>query len=165
VATLSAWKFDDAEGAGRAEELLITLQKQQLIYLHDAATVAWETGRTKPTTRQAIGTGRLGALTGSFWGMLFGFIFFAPLLGAAIGAALGAVGGALVDVGIDDDFIEAVRLKVVPGTSALFVLTSDAIQDKVVEAFQSAGLHPEIISTNLSQDEESRLQMAFAEDS
>ena len=50
-----------------------------------------------------------------------------PLLGLAVGAAAGALGGSLADVGIDDDFIAAVKAKVTPGTSALFVLTSDAV--------------------------------------
>jgi uncharacterized membrane protein len=165
MATLSAWKFDDADAADRAELLLRRLQEQELIHVQDAATVSWEAGKKKPKTRQAVSTAGLGALTGSFWGMLFGLIFFVPLLGAAIGAAAGALGGALTDVGIDDDFIKAVREKVVPGTSALFALTSDAVQDKVIEAFREAGLQPQLITTNLSHDEESRLQMAFAENS
>ena len=85
----------------------------------------------------------IGALSGSFWGLLFGLLFFVPLLGMAVGAAAGALGGSLTDVGIDDDFIASVRDKVTPGTSALFVLSSDAVLDKVKDAF--AGQHPELI--------------------
>ena len=66
------------------------------------------------------------------------------------------------DVGIDDDFIKTVQANVTPGTSALFVMSSDAVLDKVREAF--AGLHPELIQTNLSADEEARLRGAFADD-
>ena len=67
----------------------------------------------------------------AFWGLLFGLIFFVPLLGAAIGAATGALAGSLTDVGIDDEFINKVRDQITPGTSALFVMTSDAVVDKV----------------------------------
>jgi uncharacterized membrane protein len=80
----------------------------------------------------------------------------------AVGAAMGALSGSLVDVGIDDDFIKDVRENVTPGTSALFVLTSDAVVDKVRERF--AGQNAELIHTNLSSDEEQKLREAFAEE-
>ncbi len=69
--------------------------------------------------------------------------------------------GSLTDVGIDDDFIKGVRDKVTPGTSALFVLTSDATVDRVHEAF--AGQSGELVSTNLSHEEERQLREVFAE--
>ena len=100
---------------------------------------------------------------GMFWGMLFGLIFFVPLLGAALGAATGAITGSLADVGIDDGFINKVRDHVTPGTSALFVLSSDAVADKVKDAF--TGNHPaELIFTNLSNEQEAALREAFSVD-
>jgi uncharacterized membrane protein len=163
VATLSAWKFETPEGADRAEQALLSLQKQELIQVHDAATVSWEPSRKKPKTRQSNNLTAAGALGGTFWGMLFGLLFFVPLLGAAVGAAAGALGGSLADVGIDDDFIDAVRTKVTPGTSALFVLSSGAVQDRVVAALKEQGIHGELIHTNLSADEEQKLREAFDE--
>jgi uncharacterized membrane protein len=68
--------------------------------------------------------------------LLFGHIFFAPLLGAATGAAAGALGGALTDVGIDDKFIKQVRDEITPGSSALFLLSSGAVMDRVQAAFE-----------------------------
>ncbi|MGH9192897.1 MAG: DUF1269 domain-containing protein [Acidimicrobiales bacterium] len=161
MATLTAWKFDKPEGADAAEQTLLSLQKQELIQIHDAATVSWPDGKRKPKTRQLTSMTGMGALSGSFWGLLFGLLFFVPLLGMAVGAAAGALGGSLTDVGIDDDFIASVRDKVTPGTSALFVLSSDAVLDKVKEAF--AGQHSELIHTNLSDDEEAHLREVFAE--
>jgi uncharacterized membrane protein len=161
MATLSVWKFDSATGADDAVTTLQSLAKQQLINVHDAATVSWAAGAKKPKTRQLNNLAAAGALGGMFWGMLFGLIFFIPLLGAAIGAASGAIGGALSDVGIDDDFIKKIRDEVTPGTSALFVMTSDAVMDKVLEAF--AGQKPELITTNLSQDQEGALRTVFAD--
>jgi uncharacterized membrane protein len=68
---------------------------------------------------------------------------------------MGAMSGALSDVGIDDDFIKSVRNEVEPGTSALFVMTSDAVHDKVKEAF--SGISATLLHTNLSHDQEKAL--------
>ena len=89
-------------------------------------------------------------------------IFFLPLLGAAVGAATGALAGSLSEAGIDDSFINKIRDQVTPGTSALFVLTSDAVVDRIHEAF--AGHAPaELLFTNLSSDQEAALRDVFAE--
>lgn len=92
--------------------------------------------------------------------MLFGLLFFVPLLGVAVGAGLGALSGSLADVGIDDGFIDDVRRKVVPGTSALFILSHGEVVDRIAEKF--SGTNAELIQTNLSADEEARLREAFA---
>lgn len=161
MATLTVWKFEDPEGANKAVDVLEGLQKQAVITVHDAATVTWEPGKKKPRTRQLASLTGAGALGGAFWGLLFGLIFFVPLLGLAVGAAAGAISGSMADVGIDDDFIASVRDKVTPGTSALFVMTSDAVIDKVHEAFST--VDAELIYTNLSADEEARLREVFAD--
>src|SRR3712207_1927964 len=119
MATLSVWRFDTPEGADLALDTLAGLQKQELITVHDAATVSWSPDKKRPKTHQANSVVGAGALGGSFWGLLFGLIFFVPLLGMAVGAAAGALSGSMTDVGIDDEFIEQVRGQVTPGTSAL----------------------------------------------
>jgi uncharacterized membrane protein len=162
MATLSVWKFDDAEGAQRALSIAEDLQKEQALNVIDGAVVTWPVGAKKPKTIQMHNLAGAGALGGAFWGMLFGILFFIPIIGLAVGAAAGALGGSMADVGIDDDFIESVREKVTPGTSALFALTSDAVLDKVKPAM--AGLHGELIHTNLSDQQEKALREAFAED-
>lgn len=161
MATLSVWKFDSPSGADDAVTTLQELAKQQLITVHDAATVSWADDAKKPKTRQLNNLAGAGALGGTFWGLLFGLIFFVPLLGAAIGAATGAIGGALSDVGIDDDFIDKTRDRVTPGTSALFVMTSGAVMDKVHEAFTDS--KPELLTTNLSGEQEQALRSVFAD--
>lgn len=88
-------------------------------------------------------------------------LFFVPLLGMAVGAAVGALSGSMADVGIDDDFIRSVRKQVTPGSSALFLLSSDAVLDRVGDAFGSA--EAELLSTNLSKEEEARLREVFSE--
>lgn len=162
MATLSVWKFSTADGAEQAERILKDLQSKELIRIHDAAVVFWEEGNKKPKTRQLHNLAGAGALSGSFWGLLFGILFFAPLLGLAVGAAAGALSGSLTDVGIDDSFIKRIREKVTPGTSALFLLTSGAVTDRVSEAF--AGTQMELLETNLSREEEESLRNAFSVD-
>ena len=161
MATLSVLKFDDPNGADRVLMALQGLQERQMITLEDAAVVSWPLGSKKPKTRQLHGTAGAGATWGAFWGFLFGLIFFMPFLGAAIGAGTGALSGSLADVGIDDDFIQQVRDKVTPGTSALFALTSGATAvDKVVDELKAYDF--EIISTNLPEEQEQKLREAFA---
>jgi len=156
------WKFNTPEGAKQAETILVGLSKQELIKVSDAAVVEWEVGKKKPKTHQANSLAAAGALGGAFWGWLFGLLFFVPLLGMAVGAAAGALGGSFSDVGIDDDFIDNVKQQVTPGTSALFVMTSDAVLDKVREAFK--GMDMTLVQTNLSTEQENALRDAFSEE-
>ncbi|MGQ1839850.1 DUF1269 domain-containing protein [Kocuria turfanensis] len=162
MATLTVWKFDTPDGAEVATQTLQRLTRQELIRVHDAAIVTWPEDRKKPRTRQLNNLVGAGALGGSFWGMLFGLIFLVPLLGMAVGAAAGALSGMLRDTGIDDGFINKVREEVTPGTSALFVLTSGAVVDRVREAFAGQDMH--LLHTNLSRDEEQKLFQVFAEE-
>ncbi len=160
MATLTVWKFETADGAQGALDKVVELSKQQLIQIQDAAIVSWPAGKKSPKTRN-LGdmTGR-GALTGAFWGMLFGLIFFIPFFGLAVGAAMGALAGKFSDYGIDDNFIKQVREKVTEGTSALFLLTSGAVQDKVKQAF--AGTSMQLVQSNLNSEQEARLREEFA---
>lgn len=162
MATLSVWKFDTPDGAAQAEAAALDLQSRDLIHVQDAAVVSWEPGKKKPKTKQLNSLTGAGAMGGTFWGMLFGLLFFVPLLGAAVGAAAGALSGAFADAGIDDSFIKRVKANIVPGTSALFIMTTDAVIDKVAEAFR--GINAELIETNLSEQQEASLRAAFAEE-
>jgi uncharacterized membrane protein len=160
MATISVLKFSTADGAEQALGTVQSLSKQHLINLHDAAIVTWPEGKKKPKTRQLANLAGIGALDGAFWGMLFGLIFFVPFFGMAIGAAMGALSGKFSDYGIDDDFIKSVQNQVTEGTSALFLMTSEAVIDKVADAMK--GQDFEIVATNLSQEEEDALRGAFA---
>ncbi len=162
MATLSVLKFDTPQGAEQMLHTLEDLQKQQLITVQDAAIVTWEVGKKKPKTKQLQNMAGAGALGGAFWGMLFGLLFFVPFLGLAIGAGIGALMGHFADYGIDDKFINSVKEKVTPGTSALFLLTSGAVMDKVAEAVK--GQKFELLQTNLTKEQEDKLRAEFAED-
>ena len=162
MATMTVWKFPTAEGAAVAEQTLRDLQRKELIQIHDAAIVSYPAGARKPKTRQLSNLAGAGALGGAFWGMLFGLIFLVPLLGMAIGAGMGALTGSMTDVGIDDAFIRRMRDEIQPGTSALFVLSSGAVIDKVRDAFQ--GQQMVLVETNLSHEQEDKLREVFSEE-
>lgn len=156
---MTVWKFDHADGATKARDTLAELQKEGLIKIVDAAIVEWEPSRKKPKTQQLHNLAGAGALSGTFWGLLFGLIFFMPLLGMVVGAATGALSGSLGDVGIDDDCIKRTRDAITPGTSALFLLSQQAVMDKVAERVPRDG---ELIHTNLNSEEEQALREVFA---
>jgi uncharacterized membrane protein len=160
MASLTVWKFQSPEGAEATEATLLELQKQQLIQIADAAVVCWPEGERKPRIRQLTSLVGFGALSGAFWGMLFGLIFLMPLLGAAVGAAAGALGGQLTRIGIDEDFIDKVKSQVTPGTSALFLLAEGAVAERIRQSFP--GTQAQLIESNLTEEEETRLREVFA---
>ena len=161
MATLVVVKFPTVEGAGTMLSTLENLQKQQLIQIDDGAIVTWPIGAKKPKTKQLRNLTGAFALGGAFWGMLFGLLFFIPIFGLAVGAAIGALMGHFAHYGIDEGFIDQVRSKITEGTSALFLLSSGAVVDKVAAAVK--GQQFEIIQTNLSKEQEDQLRADFGE--
>ena len=161
MATITGFTFDTPDGAGKMVDLVQDLSKQQLITLQDAAIVTWSEGKKKPKTKHLADMTGAGAVSGAFWGMLFGLIFFIPFFGMAIGAAMGALTGHFSNYGIDKDFIEQAQAKVTEGTSALFLMTSDAVSDKVTDAVKNSGLTFDMFYTNLSKEQEAQLREDF----
>jgi uncharacterized membrane protein len=162
MTTITGYSFDTADGAEKMVSLVQDLNKQQLITLEDAAIVTWPEGKKKPKTTHLANMAGAGALGGAFWGMLFGLIFFIPFFGMAVGAAMGALAGHYSNYGIDKDFIEQAQAKVTEGTSALFLLTSQAVIDKVTDAVKKSGLKFDLFYTNLSTEQEEQLKADFA---
>jgi len=162
MAHLSVWKFNQPDGASQALRTLKELQDEGLIVISDAAIVEWPEGKKKPATRQLHDLVGPAALHGAFWVLFFGIIFFFPFLSIGIGAGGGALVGSLRDVGIDDDFIDKVKASVVPGTSAIFVLSSSGVVDRIRQRF--IGTHAELIYSDLGPAEEARLREIFEQD-
>ena len=158
MATLTAFRFDTVDGADNALGVISMLQEQELIAILDAALVSWPKGKTRPRTRQVVWPTRTQLLDGTFWGMLFGLIFFVPVLDTRR-AETDRLTSALSDVGIDDTFIYQVRSRLTEGTSALFVLSQDAVMDRINDA--SKGKKPDLIAINLPRDEEMKLRNLF----
>ena len=161
MSTITVYKFDTPDGAGQMLNLIEDLGKQQLVSLEDAAIVTWAEGSKKPKTKHLDNLTGAGALGGAFWGMLFGLLFFMPFMGLAVGAAIGGLVGHFSNYGIDKDFIKKVSDQVTEGTSALFLMTSSAVIDKVSDAVKKSGLKFTIISTNLTDKQEAQLREDF----
>ncbi|HEX5480713.1 MAG TPA: DUF1269 domain-containing protein [Dehalococcoidia bacterium] len=159
MSELVALAFDTPDAAEQMRDRLVSLQRQHLISLADAAVVKRAMdGKVK--VKQATNLAGAGALGGGFWGMLIGLLFFAPWLGLAVGAVTGALAGKFSDIGVDDKFIKDVGSTIKPGNSALFLLVDQVTPDRVMEElkdFQGA----KVIKTSLSKEQEQRLKDAF----
>ena len=153
--------FDSEDGAIQMRDKLVSLQKQHLITLEDAAVVVRrQDGKVK--VKQATSLVGAGALGGAFWGMLIGIIFWMPWLGLAMGALGGALGGKFSDIGVDDNFIKEVGNTIEPGHSALFLLVVEATGDKVLDELK--GTKATVLKTSLSNEAEAKLREHFAAD-
>ncbi|QNG20977.1 DUF1269 domain-containing protein [Rhodococcus triatomae] len=157
--TLTVWQFVSPTGADTAASTLEDLERQRLIDVHDAAVVSWPEGSDAPTTRRVQTLSEVGLLGGSFWAQFVTTLFLFPVRNA-LGVGLGAHANPLQHLGIDDQFIADTREKITPGSSALFVLSSDAVLDRVREEF--AGQNGELMSTNLTRSQERRLRELFS---
>jgi uncharacterized membrane protein len=159
--SLTVWRF---EGTCSAEEALPRLGELAAlgeIVVDDAALVSWPRARRKPSMRELGSLIGPGALWGGTWGMLLGLIFLVPIAGPTFGAAAGAVAGSLSDFGIADDFIKRVRDTVTPGTSALFVFSSNAVAERLVDEMDGVA----VVRCDLSHEHERRLHAALGEES
>ncbi len=158
MSQLVVFAFKDEKGAEQMREELVSLQKQQLIQLSDAAVaIRKQDGKVK--VKQAVNLVGAGALGGAFWGMFIGLLFWMPWLGLAIGAASGALGGALSDTGVDDKFIKEVANSIEPGGSALFLMVERWTEDKVMDELTK--FDAQVLQTSLSKDDEAKLRAAF----
>lgn len=160
MTALTVWTFD-ATGSADAAVALLTARE---VAARDGAVAVWERGQSKPRTRRLAvrGAGGDPGLGAGFWDLLFGLTFYVPLLGAAMGAATGAVSASLADVGIADGFLNRVRDRVTPGTSALFVLAADPVLAQVHDAVATIDGGGEI-RTVLGTEQEKALRQIFGE--
>lgn len=147
--TLTAWKFRCADTAEIAARRLRELARERLLVVYDAATVEWAAGAVRPMASQLYPITEVGALGTTFWGRLFGILLFSPQWDDVNGA----LSRALTDQGIDDRFITHVRDGIMPGTSALFVMSPDGVVEKLREAFAGQDT-PELTFTTLRRGTE-----------
>ena len=144
----------------KADEVLLDLRRLEMDYLIDledaAIVVRNQNGKVRVKQTQELVAS--GALSGGFWGLLIGLMFFQPLLGI-LGAAMGALSGALMDIGIDDNFIQELGNTIAPGTSAIFILVRKSTPDKVLEDLSK--FEGKVLQTSLTHEDEAKLQEAL----
>jgi len=140
----------------KAEEVRLKLQELQSEYLLDLADVVVaikdESGKIKLHHE-----GNLISDTTVFQGFCGSL---ANLI--VLNAAAGAASGALTDVGINDDFMKELTATLIPGSSALFVLTRSPTPDRDRMLEELKGLGGKILVTSLSHEDEARLQAALS---
>jgi uncharacterized membrane protein len=151
MTTFTVWKFDDPEGAARAASSLMAAEADRLVKIVDHAVLSWPEGADKPELEHKHDSSKRGAGWGALWGILGGALFMIPVAGALIGAGIGALAKATDGTGITKDDLERIRTEVVPGSSALFMVTEDADLDRLGERFR--GRDAKLISTNLTEAE------------
>ncbi len=159
MTTITVWKFDDPEGAERAEAVLETAEGEHLVEIIDHAVVTWPVGESRPTTKHAHDDKKRAAGWGALWGVLAGALFLVPIVGGVVGAAIGALSKATDGTGITKGDLERIRKEVVEGTSALFLVTEAGELDRLGERFH--GVNKTLVSTNLTEAERETLLETF----
>jgi len=161
MANFTVWKFDDPGAADRAFKALKGGEADGLVKVVDHAVVSWPEGAKKPDTRGSHDDTAKATGWGAVWGLLLGALFFLPVLGAAAGAVIAGITRSLSDVGITAKDIERMKKEIVPGTSALFVVTEPIDPDRLGERLH--GIDATLVSTNLTDEERKILLEAFGQ--
>ena len=128
----TAWRFAGTEGADTAVMKLQQLDSQGQIEVADVAVLRWPGYATAPMVQEHANE---------------------------TGGKLATMMHRMQHPTVDGSMIETVKGDLVPGTSAIVVLSSDAAIDAVVRAFQGQPL--ELIRSDLSVPEQDRLRMAI----
>ncbi len=129
--TLTVWHYDSAMGAAAGELRLRTLEERGALTVIDAITVVWMPHTPHPRVGRLHSRTGTGARRGAVLGAFAGALVLAPIAGAAAGAGAGALAGRLRHAGIDDAFLEEIKQRLTPGTSALLVLSENADLDAI----------------------------------
>ena len=159
MTSFTVWKFDDPDGAEHAASILKDAASDGLVRIVDHAVVSWPEGAEQPDTRHSHDDSKHGAAWGALWGIVAGALFTVPILGGVAGVTIGALSKATEDAGITKDDLERIRTAVVPGTSALFVVTEEGNLDRLGERFR--GTDKTLIHTNLTEAERETLLETF----
>jgi uncharacterized membrane protein len=163
MATFVILKFPTAGGAQRTLRTLQNFQEQRMIQIDDGAILTWPPGARYSRTELLSDLTRVRTLGVGFWEMLFGLLFAIPFFGAAAETAIGVLVGHFVRCGIDEDFLKRAHNHITEDTSALFLLTNEAVLDCIADVIR--GSPYELISTNLSYEQQTRLREVFDQES
>jgi uncharacterized membrane protein len=94
-------------------------------------------------------------------GLLMGMIFF-PLGGLVLGLAGGALVGRMMHLGVDGKFVKDVEAELQPGTSALFILTSNANPTATLAILRN--YKGKVLQTTLDSELEESLKKSLGDD-
>ena len=159
MTAFTAWKFDTADGAHHAADVLKSAEGEGLVKVIDHAVVDWPVGAEKPKLHHTRDDTKKGAGWGAFWGLFVGAVFLVPVLGAVAGAAIGAASKAAEKLGITEEQLASIQGEVTEGSSVLFAVTDEANLDRLGDRF--LGMRMKLLQTSLTPAEEQELLETF----
>jgi len=128
----TAWRFRGTEGADHAVLRLKQLNSQDLIDVQDVAVIRWPQYADSPTAQEHV---------------------------TAPASKVSSLVSKLKKGSIESSMIEPVTTDLMPGSSALVLLSSDAVIDTVAKAFEGEPM--ELIRSDLSVQQQDRLWDVF----
>ena len=128
----TAWRFAGTEGADGAVLRLKQLDAQGLIEIQDVAVIRWPQYATEPTAQEHV---------------------------TDEGSKVSSLVNKFRHATIDSSMIESAKGDMIPGASALVLLSTDAAVDVVAKAFQGQAM--ELIRSDLSVQQQDQLRAAF----
>ena len=128
----TAWRFRGTEGADHAVLRLKQLNSQDLIDVQDVAVIRWPQYADSPTAQEHV---------------------------TAPASKVSSLVSKLKKGSIESSMIESVKTDLMPGSSALVLLSSDAVIDTVAKAFEGEPM--ELIRSDLSVQQQDRLRDVF----
>ncbi|HEU5418988.1 MAG TPA: DUF1269 domain-containing protein [Streptosporangiaceae bacterium] len=131
--TTTAWRFGGTEQADVAVLRLKELDAQDLIDVQDITVLRWPHYAAAPLAHEHV---------------------------TDEGSKVASLVHKLRHPVIDSSMIEAVKGDMTPGTSALVLLSAEAMIDQVVTAFQGSAM--ELMRSDLSVPQQDRLRAAFS---
>ena len=136
MSALTAWRFAGTEGADDAVLRLKQLDAQDLIDLEDVAVLRWPQYAGQPAAQEHV---------------------------TDEGGKVSSIAKKIRKSVIDSSMVESVKGDMMPGTSAVVLLTSGAVIDTIAQAFQ--GQPMELIRSDLSVHEQDQVRAAFEDPS
>ena len=125
--------FGNETEADQVLDSLKGMEKLDIVDLKSAAVVvADSSGDVKIKETRDFDT-KQGAIGGAAAGAVLGLLRGGLLRGALLGAAGGAAAGKFIDLGLDDEFLEAVGDDLGPGSSAIVALVDFEQVDLAME--------------------------------
>jgi uncharacterized membrane protein len=136
MSALTAWRFAGTEGADDAVLRLKQLDAQDLIDLEDVTVIRWPQYAGQPAAQEHV---------------------------TDEGGKVSSIAKKLRKSVIDSSMVESVKGDMLPGTSAVVLLTSGAVIDTIAQAFQ--GQPMELIRSDLSVQQQDQVRAAFGDSS
>jgi uncharacterized membrane protein len=155
MANLVVITFDSAGEASQVRETLRSIEQQGLLSLDDSAVVVKDQEGKVHIKNETDRGVKVGAVGGGALGLLIGSVFF-PFAGLVGGALVGAVVGKMVDLGVDQKFVDDVAAALKPDSSALFVLVRQANASAAISALKP--YQGQVYHTSLPSDTEQELR-------